>query len=63
AELHRRGGRTIAQDEASCVIFGMPGELVKRGGASLVLPSGRIGAQLCEWLPAAGETHRGTRQA
>ena len=63
AELRRRGGRTIAQDEASCVIFGMPGELVKRGGASLVLPAGRIGAQLCEWLPPAGETRRGTRQA
>ena len=41
-ELKRRGGRTIAQDEASSVIWGMPGELVKRGGANLVLAAGRI---------------------
>jgi len=53
AELARRGGRTIAQDEASSVVWGMPGELVKRGGASLVLPAERIAAQLCTWLPPA----------
>ena len=41
-ELKRRGGRTIAQDEASSVIWGMPGELFKRGGASVVLPAGKL---------------------
>ncbi|PKU26609.1 protein-glutamate methylesterase/protein-glutamine glutaminase [Telmatospirillum siberiense] len=49
-ELKRRGGHTIAQDEASSVIWGMPGELVKRGGADLVLPAGRIAGQLTAWL-------------
>lgn len=49
-ELKRRGGRTIAQDEASSIIWGMPGELFKRGGANLVLPAGRIAAQLDAWL-------------
>jgi two-component system chemotaxis response regulator CheB len=49
-ELKRRGGRTIAQDEASSVIWGMPGELFKRGGADLVLSPGRIAAQLSTWL-------------
>ena len=39
ANLRSRGGRTIAQDEASSVVFGMPGELVKLGGADVVLPA------------------------
>ncbi|HRJ59554.1 MAG TPA: CheB methylesterase domain-containing protein, partial [Azospirillaceae bacterium] len=49
-ELKRRGGRTIAQDEASCVVYGMPGELVKRGGASVVIPAGKVAGQLSSWL-------------
>lgn len=31
-EMRRAGARTIAQDEASCVVYGMPKEAVKRGG-------------------------------
>ena len=31
-ELRQAGARTIAQDEASCVVYGMPKEAVKRGG-------------------------------
>ncbi|MTJ79427.1 MAG: chemotaxis-specific protein-glutamate methyltransferase CheB [Telmatospirillum sp.] len=53
-ELRRRGGRTIAQDEASSVVWGMPGELVRRGGADVVLPSERIVAQLESWLRMRG---------
>jgi two-component system, chemotaxis family, protein-glutamate methylesterase/glutaminase len=49
-ELKRRGGRMIAQDQASSVIWGMPGELFKRGGATLVLSADRISAQLTAWL-------------
>ena len=49
AELHARGGRTIAESEDTAVVWGMPGELVKRGGATLVLPLGRIADQLCRW--------------
>jgi two-component system chemotaxis response regulator CheB len=36
--LHDAGARTIAQDEASCVVFGMPKEAIKLGAASEVLP-------------------------
>ena len=32
AEMHDAGAHTIAQDEASCVVYGMPNEAVKRGG-------------------------------
>lgn len=53
-ELRRKGGRTIAQDEASSVVWGMPGELVKRGGASVVLPADRIAGQLFTWLSRPG---------
>jgi two-component system chemotaxis response regulator CheB len=32
-EMHDAGARTIAQDEASCVVFGMPKEAIKLGAA------------------------------
>jgi two-component system chemotaxis response regulator CheB len=48
-ELYRRGGRTIAESERSAVVFGMPGELVKRGGATLTLDSDQIADQLVRW--------------
>jgi two-component system chemotaxis response regulator CheB len=49
-ELRSRGGRTIAESEETAVVWGMPGELVKRGGASLVLPLERIVAQMRLWV-------------
>ncbi len=44
--IRRSGGVTIAQDEESCVVFGMPGEAVKLGAASHVLPLHEIGPSL-----------------
>lgn len=44
-ELHDAGARTIAQDEASCVVFGMPNEAIKLGGVDKVLPLDRIAAE------------------
>jgi len=49
AEIKKQGGRTIAESESSAVVFGMPAELIERGGASLVLPSEKIAAQLISW--------------
>jgi len=39
-ELRRQGGLTYAQDERSCVVYGMPREAVRHGavGSSLSLP-------------------------
>src|SRR6267142_1055741 len=37
-EMHQAGARTVAQDEASCVVFGMPKEAIKLGGAEKILP-------------------------
>ena len=33
AEMKRSGAKTIAQDEKSCVVFGMPNEAIKLGAA------------------------------
>jgi two-component system chemotaxis response regulator CheB len=41
-EMKETGAQTIAQDEATCVVFGMPGEAVKLGAASEVLPLQKI---------------------
>ncbi|HEX5391692.1 MAG TPA: chemotaxis-specific protein-glutamate methyltransferase CheB [Rhodocyclaceae bacterium] len=49
AEIKRRGGRTIAESEESSVVFGMPKELIERGGAKLVLPAEKIANQLISW--------------
>jgi two-component system chemotaxis response regulator CheB len=48
-DLKSRGGRTIAEAEETAVVWGMPGELVKRGGATLVLPLDRIADQIRQW--------------
>ncbi|WP_184719139.1 chemotaxis-specific protein-glutamate methyltransferase CheB [Caulobacter sp.] len=44
--LRKAGGRTIAEAEATAVVWGMPGALVRAGGADLVEPVGRIGGRL-----------------
>ncbi|MGV7030686.1 chemotaxis-specific protein-glutamate methyltransferase CheB [Methylobacterium symbioticum] len=49
-ELRAAGGRTIAEAESSAVVFGMPAELIRRGGATLTLPARSIPAQLVSWL-------------
>lgn len=37
-EMRNAGARTIAQDEASCVVFGMPKEAIKMGAAAEIAP-------------------------
>jgi len=55
-ELRAAGGTVIAQDEKSSVVWGMPGEVVKRGFADEVLALARIGARLEEIIVAPGST-------
>jgi len=40
--MKRAGARTIAQDEATCVVFGMPREAIRLGAADRVVPLPRI---------------------
>jgi len=49
-ELKAVGAPVIAQDEKSSVVWGMPGEVVRRGFADDVLPLGRIADRLQELL-------------
>jgi two-component system chemotaxis response regulator CheB len=44
AELRQGGAHTIVQDEASCVVFGMPRAAIERRAAVQVLPLERIAA-------------------
>jgi two-component system chemotaxis response regulator CheB len=44
-EMKRAGAPTIAQDEKSCVVFGMPKEAIAAGAVDDVLPLGHIAAQ------------------
>lgn len=44
--LRHAGALTIAQDEASCVVFGMPKEAIRIGAAERVLPLTQIGPAL-----------------
>jgi two-component system chemotaxis response regulator CheB len=48
-EIRKRGGRTIAESEDSAVVWGMPAELVSKGGASLVLAAEKVAVQLTTW--------------
>jgi len=46
--MKERGAWTIAQDEATCVVFGMPREAIARRAAREVVPLDRIGPALLE---------------
>ena len=48
-EIKKRGGRTIAESEESAVVYGMPAELVSKGGASLILAAEDVAAQVASW--------------
>jgi two-component system chemotaxis response regulator CheB len=51
-EMRQAGSRTIAQDEASCVVFGMPREAIRTGGAEQVVPLGEIPGAVVKMLTA-----------
>jgi two-component system chemotaxis response regulator CheB len=44
--MRRAGAATIAQDQASCVVFGMPAQAIAAGAAAEVLPLCRIAAAI-----------------
>lgn len=45
-EMKQAGAGTIAQDERSCVVFGMPKEAIKLGAADVVLPIDQIATEM-----------------
>ena len=51
-EMRKNQARTIAQDEASCVVFGMPKEAIKLGAAESILPLNAITTKIVELVNA-----------
>jgi two-component system chemotaxis response regulator CheB len=51
-EMKQSGAYTIAQDEASCVVFGMPKVAIKLGAATTVLPLEKMAEHVCRLLPS-----------
>jgi len=47
-ELHDVGAYTIAQDESTCVVFGMPNEAIKAGAVDVVLPLQHIAREVLQ---------------
>ena len=45
-EMKTAGARTIAQNEETCIVFGMPKEAIQRGAADKVLPLDRIASEI-----------------
>lgn len=45
-KIRKAGGITIAEDESTAVVFGMPREAIERGGAEIVVPSYRIADEI-----------------
>jgi len=45
-QVRRAGGQSIAQDEASCIVYGMPREAVKMDAAQRILPLDQIAEAL-----------------
>ncbi len=51
ASLRQLGGTTIAEAEETAVVWGMPGELVRAGGADWIEPVHKIAARLLKITP------------
>jgi two-component system chemotaxis response regulator CheB len=45
-EMRNAGARTVAQDEESCVVFGMPKEAIKRGGVERTIPLSAVAQEI-----------------
>ncbi|WP_290907654.1 chemotaxis response regulator protein-glutamate methylesterase [Halomonas sp.] len=57
-EMRQAGAQTIAQDEASCVVFGMPREAIAMGGAMEVVSLDAIAPRMLELVAASGRAQR-----
>ena len=54
-EMHDKGSYNYVQDEASCVVFGMPREAIAHGAADEILPLDKIAPALLARLGASGD--------
>jgi len=59
--MRENGARTIAQDEQSCVVFGMPKEAIALGGAEIIAPLDKIAEEIFRLLAKMNTTAIQTR--
>ncbi len=57
-KMREAGAHTVAQDEASCVVFGMPKEAIALGGATEVIALNDIAGHLVQQMHLAGRAQR-----
>ena len=58
-EMKQAGSHTIAQDEETCIVFGMPKEAIAAGGVCEILPLQNIARRLMEYLTShSGKSNR-----
>jgi two-component system chemotaxis response regulator CheB len=48
-EMRKAGARTLAQDEESCVVFGMPKEAIALGAAERIVALARVPQEIMAW--------------
>lgn len=53
-EMHQAGAYNLAQDEASCVVFGMPKEAIAHGGVDDVVPLNEMATKILWKLSSMG---------
>lgn len=56
--IHNQGGYTLAQDENTCVVYGMPREAVQAGGVDTVAPLDELGGLVIHYLNKVGRSNR-----
>lgn len=49
-ELRARGGRVVAEDEATCVVFGMPRSVIEEGAATAIVPLPQMADEILQLL-------------
>lgn len=53
-EMHDAGAYTFAQDEASCIVFGMPKEAIAHGGVDEIVPLNKMAGKVLAYLTQIG---------
>jgi two-component system chemotaxis response regulator CheB len=48
--MSEKGCKNLAQDEASCVVFGMPKEAIAQGGVDEIVPLNKMSQQILDYL-------------
>jgi two-component system chemotaxis response regulator CheB len=52
-EMRESGSLTVAQNEATCIVFGMPREAIRRGAAKLITPLDSIAPTILAWVASS----------